>query len=207
MPKDVMEGALQALALSPSRATNMFVGGASARVVAPTCRWPVPCDDLPEPADESAVHESSAKMRRNSRGHAIGLDEENNPSPTRLQRRSPVATPEQEVARLVSHAPLCDPRIAALRATAENVAPVEAAVPTEQTYWVRPVTPANLRKHAEAHASMLGGRATTKATSPLAVGPPSATASSGSSSGGSPSHSPSHSPSRSPSHHMDQSWP
>ena len=33
------------------------------------------------------VHESSSKMRRGWSGQAVGLDEENNPSPTRLKRR------------------------------------------------------------------------------------------------------------------------
>ena len=77
--------------------------------------------------DEEVV-ESSSIRRRGQDGQAVGLSEDGAPSPTRIQRRSPArghaAVPPAKELRLVQ--PLCDPRIAALRAGVENNAENEA---------------------------------------------------------------------------------
>ena len=87
-----MEGALQALNLSPgSPDSKTRSHGFGNLPLSPGSRkWPLPPNDG-EDITETII-ESSSKLRRGVTGRAISLDEENNPSPTRLQRRSPEPT-------------------------------------------------------------------------------------------------------------------
>ena len=147
-----MEGALQALknvALSPQNGMNVCHSDTdrSPSISPAACpKWP---RFPPNNDDESFVLESSAKMRRGYGGHAIGLDEENNPSPTRVQRRSHETKPEERQ----PPKPIIDPRIAALRSVAENVAPTAHVRPPTPPAANRPATPASLRRHAAAAAT------------------------------------------------------
>ena len=120
------------------------------------------------------VHESSSKMRRGWSGQAVGLDEENNPSPTRLKRR--VSDERDHHANLAafSYSPLVPHRIAALL-RAENaekevtLSPAHAGAPCAVVD--HPPTPCVLRRHEVLAERLLTGRHAQRASktpSPLA---------------------------------------
>jgi hypothetical protein len=82
----------------------------------------------PHHPEDDDICESSSIRRRGQQGQAVGLSEDGAPSPTRIQRRSPARASAVFLAKeLCLQQPLCDPRIAALRASmdanVENEAP------------------------------------------------------------------------------------
>ena len=141
MPIRLPEGMMMGLSLSPCKEHN--AGSApstptstaspkrqSARV-AKMLRGTQPSTDengsydQPE-SDDDQVPESSSTRRRGNTGEVIAQDEEHMTSPSRMQRRSPSpASAAELLAR--SGVPLRDPRVIALRATAN----AESEVPAE----------------------------------------------------------------------------
>ena len=123
-----LEAPLQALQLSPTNRrfsrdellTSPNKTPAASGRTWPTTRFPATaegcgCENMVE-----AICESSAKMRRGASGRPIGLDEDNNPSPTRTKKRDVTPPPERQHQAL-DDAPLCNPRVIALRSTSRRV--------------------------------------------------------------------------------------
>lgn len=134
-----LQALTSALTLSPCREHNCAGSSGPTPTSPPSSKSPRPatCSSVSSihsysPSGEGGdpdeeVVESSSIRRRGQDGQAVGLSEDGAPSPTRIQRRSPArghAAVSAKELRLMQ--PLCDPRIAALRAGVENNAENEA---------------------------------------------------------------------------------
>ena len=98
------------------------------------------------------IPESSAKVRRGQQGQAIGLDEENMPTFSRMRMSkspSPSAGSSNSVnslqTTLLTSGAIRDPRVAALQRERENEAPFDARMPAPATLAaaLRPPSPSS----------------------------------------------------------------
>lgn len=146
----------------------------------PSCKTP----PRPRPSRENhfgedPVSESSSKQRRGGSGKAIALDEENNPSPTRLQQRRS-APSFDEAPRTPGAVPLTDPRILTLRSGVSNVPSPCVAMGTRAAtlaWGERAITPTVLRRHESVVARIQNAKQREPKSglmSPLAKSSPSA---------------------------------